>query len=113
MKPRPVWRWAPVIVGLVAIPVAWLAGGILGLIVVLVAELLVVSYRWRRHAAGWRSGRPTIERGLGVERAIATKLPERVRPELDPVEGWIRERTLYDLFDDQGDSSPASADDGA
>jgi hypothetical protein len=105
--------WAFVIIGLAAASwFAWLAGGFLALIVLLVVALLVVSYR-RRRAGAWRSGRPTSQRRREVDRAIAAKLSGFDQPEPDPVEAWARERSLYDLFDDRGNSSASSADPGS
>ncbi len=100
--------WALIVIGAAA--VAWLAGGVLALIVVVIAALLVVSYRWQRRAGAWRSGRPTRQRRREVGRVIAAKLPGRDHPEPDPVEAWVRERSLYDLFDDRANSPPGNAD---
>ena len=106
--------WAFVIVGLAAVSwLAWLAGGVLALIVLLVVALLIVSYRWQRRTGPWRSGRPSSQRRREVDRAIAAKLPGFDRPEPDPVEAWIRERSLYDFSDDRGNSSASSADPGS
>ncbi len=106
--------WALIVIGAAAVAwLAWLAGGILALIVVVIAALLVISYRWQRRAVGWRSGRPTRQRRREVDRAIAAKLPGLDRPEPDPVEAWLRERSLYDLFDDRGNSSAPSKDPGS
>jgi hypothetical protein len=100
--------WAVAIAGLAA--AGWLAAGILAVIVVLVVAVLVVSYRWRSRAGGWRSGRPTSQRRRAVDGAIAAKLPGRDRPEPDPVEAWIRERSLYDLHGDPSGDSAGTGD---
>jgi hypothetical protein len=106
--------WAFVVIGLAAVAwLAWLAGGFLGLILVLVVALLVASFRWQQRAGAWRSGRPTRQRRRELDSAIAAKLPGFDRPETDPVEAWVRERSLYDLLDDRGNSSASSADPGS
>jgi hypothetical protein len=105
--------WAFVIIGLAAAGwLAWLADGVLALIVLLVVALLVVPYRRQRRAGAWRSGRPSSQRRRDVDRFIAAKLPGLDHPEPDAVEAWVRERSLYDLFDDRGNSSASSADPG-
>jgi hypothetical protein len=114
MRTQPVVRAAFVLIGLAAIAwLGWLAGGFLGLIVPIVVALLAVSYRWQRRAGAWRSGRPTRERRREIDRAIAAKLPGFDRPEPDLVEAWIRDRSLYDPFDDRGNSPASSADPGS
>jgi hypothetical protein len=45
-----------------------------------------------------------------IGRAIAQRLPGRDRIETDPAEGWVRERTLYDLFDDPRGGSSGGTD---
>jgi hypothetical protein len=113
MRTQPV-VWALAIIGLAAAGwLSWLAGGVLALIVVLVVALLVVSYRSQRQAGAWRSGRPTSQRRREIDRAIAAQVPGLGRPEPDPVEAWVRERSLSDLFDDRGNSSASGAGPGS
>jgi hypothetical protein len=109
---RVVWAFGIICCAAVAW-LAWLAGGVLALLVLLLATVLVVSYQWRHRAGSWRSGRPTRQRRHEVDSIIAAGLPGFDRPEPDPVDAWVRERSLYDLFDDRGNSSAGSAGAGS
>jgi hypothetical protein len=93
--------WAAIIICAAA---AWYAGGgVLGVVAVAVAGALIVMYRRANPLRNWQTGRPWRD---SARRPAAG--PGR-EASSDPVEDWIRERSLYDRFDDR----QAGGEDGA
>jgi len=75
---------------------AWFAGGgVLGVLAVLVVGALIVTRRRANPFRNWQTGRPWRD---SPRRPAAS--PDRGAGP-DPVGDWIRERSLYDLFDDR------------
>lgn len=79
--------------------VAWYAGGgVLGVLAVAVIGGLIVSYGRANPFRNWQTGRPWRDspRRPGRDAAVG-------QAGADPVEDWIRERSLYDAFEDRDD----------
>jgi hypothetical protein len=84
--------WTAIIICAAA---AWYAGGgVLGVLAVVVAGALIVMYRRANPLRNWQTGRPWRD---SARRPAAS--PGREAGS-DPVADWIRERSLYDWFDD-------------
>jgi hypothetical protein len=85
--------WTAIIICAAA---AWYAGaGVLGVLAVIVVGGLIVMYRRANPLRNWQTGRPWRD---SPRRPVAS--PDRGAGP-DPVGDWIRERSLYDLFDDR------------
>lgn len=84
--------WAAIIICAAA---AWYAGaGVLGVLAVVVVGALIVMYRRANPFRNWQTGRPWRD---SRRRPAANRDREAGS---DPVADWIRDRSLYDLFDD-------------
>jgi hypothetical protein len=93
--------WTAIIICAAA---AWYAGGgVLGVVAVAVVGALIVMYRRANPLRNWQTGRPWRDSArrpaAGPGRAASS----------DPVEDWIRERSLCDRFDDRHEGGEDSA----
>ncbi len=93
--------WTAIIICAAA---AWYAGaGVLGVLAVIVVGALIVMYRRANPLRNWQTGRPWRD---SPRRTAASAGREAGS---DPVEDWIRERSLYDRFDDRREGGADSA----
>jgi hypothetical protein len=88
------FAWTTIVV---CAAVAWYAGGgVLGVLAVFVVGAMIVTYRRANPFRNWQTGRPWRD---SSRRPARDAHPGQAGS--DPVEDWLRERSLYDPFDDR------------